>query len=173
MQLTMLIGPSSARITSPTVISAGQVVLATGGAGQVFERTTNPEVATADGVALAYRAGARLADMEFVQFHPTALYKPGCQAFLLSEALRGAGAILLDGKGQRFAKRFHADAELATRDVVAREGLLERVNAVLFSPVHGELGPRQLSEWVIADRLPVRVQLQLHKYIWSPQTRGV
>jgi 7-carboxy-7-deazaguanine synthase len=72
----------------------------------------------------------------------------------------------------KFVIADRADYEFA-RDVVAREGLLDRVNAVLFSPVHGELDPRQLSEWVIADRLPVRVQLQLHKYIWSPQARGV
>ena len=72
----------------------------------------------------------------------------------------------------KFVIADRADYDFA-RDVVAREGLLDRVNAVLFSPVHGELDPRQLSEWVIADRLPVRVQLQLHKYIWSPQTRGV
>jgi 7-carboxy-7-deazaguanine synthase len=72
----------------------------------------------------------------------------------------------------KFVIADRADYEFA-RDVVTREGLLDRVNAVLFSPVHGELDPRQLSEWVIADRLPVRVQLQLHKYIWSPQTRGV
>ena len=104
----------------PTLIAAGQVVLATGGVGQVFERTTNPAVATGDGLALAYRAGARLADMEFVQFHPTALLKPGSPAYLLSEALRGAGAVLLDSEGRRFLSRFHLDAELATRDVVAR-----------------------------------------------------
>jgi 7-carboxy-7-deazaguanine synthase len=72
----------------------------------------------------------------------------------------------------KFVIADRADYEFA-RDVVAGEGLLARVNAVLFSPVHGELDPKQLSEWVIADRLPVRVQLQLHKYIWSPQTRGV
>lgn len=72
----------------------------------------------------------------------------------------------------KFVIADRADYEFA-RDVVAGEGLLDRVNAVLFSPVHGELDPKQLSEWVIADRLPVRVQLQLHKYIWSPQTRGV
>lgn len=72
----------------------------------------------------------------------------------------------------KFVIADRADYEFA-RDVVQREKLAERVNAVLFSPVHGELDPKQLSEWVIADRLPVRVQLQLHKYIWSPQTRGV
>jgi L-aspartate oxidase len=95
-------------------------VLATGGLGQVFERTTNPLVATGDGIALAYRAGARLADMEFVQFHPTALRQDNAPAFLISEAVRGAGATLLDHKGRRFVKRFHHDGELATRDIVSR-----------------------------------------------------
>ena len=99
---------------------AAHTVLATGGVGQVFARTTNPAVATADGVALAQRAGAILADMEFVQFHPTALRLDGAPAFLISEAVRGAGATLLDHKGRRFVKRFHEDGELATRDVVSR-----------------------------------------------------
>jgi L-aspartate oxidase len=101
-------------------IVAPHTVLATGGVGQVFTRTTNPIVATGDGIALAYRAGARLTDMEFVQFHPTALCKEGAPAFLISEAVRGAGATLLDHNGKRFVKRFHHDGELATRDVVAR-----------------------------------------------------
>ena len=77
-------------------------LLATGGAGQVFEETTNPAVATGDGVALAYRAGARIADMEFVQFHPTVLDAPDAPRFLLSEALRGEGAQLVDASGQPF-----------------------------------------------------------------------
>lgn len=101
-------------------IHAQHVVLATGGAGQIFSRTTNPHVATADGVALAYRAGAALADLEFVQFHPTALSLPGAPAFLISEAVRGAGAVLLNGKDKPFVKNFHPDGDLATRDVVAR-----------------------------------------------------
>jgi L-aspartate oxidase len=101
-------------------ISAAHVVLCSGGAGQIFERTTNPAIATADGVAIAWRAGAVLSDLEFVQFHPTALSKEGAPAFLISEAVRGAGAVLLDGKGKRFAGKFHQDGELATRDVVAR-----------------------------------------------------
>jgi len=101
-------------------VYADQTVLATGGLGQAFERTTNPIVATGDGIAMAFRAGARLADMEFVQFHPTALRLPEAPAFLISEAVRGAGATLLDHKGQRFVKRFHQDGELATRDIVAR-----------------------------------------------------
>ena len=99
---------------------APHTVLATGGVGQLYQRTTNPAVATGDGIALAYRAGAKLADMEFVQFHPTALCKDGAPPFLISEAVRGAGAILVDHRGRRFVKRIHQDGELATRDIVAR-----------------------------------------------------
>lgn len=101
-------------------VSARYVVLATGGAGQVYERTTNPSIATADGIAIAFRAGAEVADMEFVQFHPTALHKPGAPAFLVSEAVRGAGAILTDKKGERFVTRFDERGELATRDIVSK-----------------------------------------------------
>ncbi|MBX9685864.1 MAG: L-aspartate oxidase [Candidatus Obscuribacterales bacterium] len=101
-------------------ILAPRVVLASGGLGQVYSRTTNPAIATGDGIAMAYRAGAVLADMEFVQFHPTALSLRGAPASLMTEALRGSGAHLLDRNGERFAFRFHKDGELATRDVVAR-----------------------------------------------------
>ncbi|MDZ4834288.1 MAG: FAD-binding protein [Candidatus Melainabacteria bacterium] len=96
------------------------VVLATGGLGQVYARTTNPTTATGDGIAAAYRAGAHLADMEFVQFHPTALHLPGAPAFLITEAARGAGAVLLDKNGDRFAHLYHSAGELATRDIVSR-----------------------------------------------------
>jgi len=102
------------------IVTAAHTVLATGGIGQIFSRTTNPVIATGDGIAMAYRAGARLIDMEFVQFHPTALSLPGTPADLISEAIRGAGATLLDQQGSRFAFRFHKDGELATRDIVAR-----------------------------------------------------
>jgi L-aspartate oxidase len=105
---------------SEIYVRAPHTVMATGGLGQVYERTTNPLVATGDGIALAYRAGAILTDMEFVQFHPTALRQDNAPPFLISEAARGAGATLLDHKGQRFVKRFHQDGELATRDIVAR-----------------------------------------------------
>lgn len=102
-----------------TVI-AGSVLLATGGLGQVYRETTNPEVATGDGVAMAFRAGAALSDLEFVQFHPTALYLKGAPRFLLSEALRGEGAYLRNLEMDRFMPKHHELAELAPRDVVAR-----------------------------------------------------
>jgi L-aspartate oxidase len=101
-------------------IRAGTVVLATGGGGQVFAQTTNPGVSTGDGVAIASRAGAILRDLEFVQFHPTALTKPGADRFLISEAVRGEGAHLVDDVGNRFAFEYHPDGELAPRDIVSR-----------------------------------------------------
>ena len=101
-------------------VAAKAVLLASGGAGQVYSDTTNPPVATGDGIAMAYRAGAEVADMEFYQFHPTALSLPGVPRFLLSEALRGEGAVLLDSRERRFMERYHTLAELAPRDVVAR-----------------------------------------------------
>lgn len=102
------------------IIWAKQTILATGGAGQVYRETTNPEIATGDGLAAAYRAGAQLSDLEFVQFHPTTLYIAGAIRALISEAVRGEGAYLLDGEGRRFMKDCHKDAELAPRDVVSR-----------------------------------------------------
>ena len=99
-------------------IDADIVVLASGGAGQLYRHTTNPAVTTGDGAALALRAGAVLADLEFYQFHPTALAVPG--SFLISEAVRGEGAVLINNRGERFMTRIHKMAELAPRDVVAR-----------------------------------------------------
>jgi L-aspartate oxidase len=103
-----------------TDIIADATVLATGGCGQVYRYTTNPVVATGDGFAIAHRAGATLADMEFVQFHPTALDTPENPLALVSEAVRGEGACLVNTRGDRFMKRVHRLAELAPRDVVAR-----------------------------------------------------
>jgi L-aspartate oxidase len=105
----------------PVEILADATVIATGGCGQIYRYTTNPQVATGDGFAIAHRAGARLADMEFVQFHPTALDTSENPLALISEAVRGEGAILLNGRGQRFMPAKHRLAELAPRDVVARE----------------------------------------------------
>lgn len=101
-------------------IKARAVVLATGGGGQVFAQTTNPSVSTGDGVAIAWRAGAILRDLEFVQFHPTALTKAGAPRFLISEAVRGEGAHLVDDRGYRFTFDYHPSGELAPRDVVSR-----------------------------------------------------
>jgi L-aspartate oxidase len=101
-------------------ITATAVLLATGGLGQVYRETTNPGVATGDGVAMAYRCGAEISDMEFVQFHPTALYVKGAPRFLLSEALRGEGAYLRNMELHRFMHKYHEAGELAPRDVVSR-----------------------------------------------------
>ena len=109
-----------AKSESEFPIPARAVLLATGGLGRVFLNTTNPDVATGDGVAMAYRAGAEIADIEFVQFHPTALRVEGAPRFLLSEALRGEGALLRNTRGERFMERYHPLQELAPRDVVAR-----------------------------------------------------
>lgn len=105
---------------TPVCLRAKATVLATGGIGRLFLHTTNPEGATGSGMALAYRAGAEMMDMEFVQFHPTALAVKGLPNFLLSEAMRGAGAVLRNHKGERFMPAYHPMAELAPRDVVAR-----------------------------------------------------
>ena len=102
------------------IIGASAVLLASGGAGQVYSDTTNPQVATGDGIAMAYRAGAAISDMEFFQFHPTALSLGGAPRFLLSEALRGEGAFLRNSELKRFMPEYHQAAELASRDVVAR-----------------------------------------------------
>lgn len=101
-------------------VQARVVVLSTGGAGQIYARTTNPSVATGDGIAMAYRAGAIVEDMEFVQFHPTALYLPATPQFLLSEAMRGEGGILRNSAGEAFMGRYHDMAEMAPRDIVSR-----------------------------------------------------
>jgi len=106
-------------------VGARAVLLATGGLGQVYKETTNPSIACGDGVAMAYRAGALLSDMEFVQFHPTALYVKGAPRFLLSEALRGEGAYLRNILLERFMPHYHEAAELAPRDIVSRAIVME------------------------------------------------
>ena len=107
-------------------VEAGAVILATGGAGQIYRETTNPIGACGDGVALGFRAGALVADMEFVQFHPTTLYIAGAARFLISEVVRGAGAVLVDRKGERFMHGVHPMRDLAPRDVVSR-AILDRM----------------------------------------------
>jgi len=120
------------RLLDGDEVRGDAIILATGGAGQLFPYTTNPGVATADGIAIALRAGAVAADLEFYQFHPTSLKAPG--NFLVSEAVRGEGAVLLDADGERFMLAVHPDAELAPRDVVAR-GIANQMKAKNHGPV--------------------------------------
>jgi L-aspartate oxidase len=127
------------------------LILATGGAGQMYRVSTNPAVATGDGIALAYRAGAEVTDMEFVQFHPTALRMAGVQPFLISEAVRGEGGVLRDVKGERFMADYHAKGELAPRDVVAR-AIVERMEAV--GADHVLLDVTHLQRWHVIARFP-------------------
>ena len=132
-------------------VAADSVLLATGGAGQVFSDTTNPPVATGDGIAMAYRAGARMVDLEFVQFHPTALRMPGQPRFLLSEALRGEGARLINATGDAFMDKYEPAGELAPRDRVARA--IEREARRTGEPVF--LSMRHLDPSYVHARFPL------------------
>ncbi len=127
------------------------LVIATGGAGQLYKLTTNSDVATGDGIALAYRAGAEITDMEFFQFHPTALHLPGVPPFLISEAVRGEGGVLRNINGYRFMPDYTPEADLAPRDVVARSILYEMIKTdsdrVFIDATH-------LPRYVITNRFP-------------------
>jgi len=112
-------------LRSPREIRGNAVIMCTGGAGQLYQHTTNPPVATGDGMAMAYFAGAEMADMEFIQFHPTALSLDGAPRFLLSEAMRGEGGILRNAAGERFMSRYDERVELAPRDIVSRSIVAE------------------------------------------------
>lgn len=144
-------------------------VLATGGTGQLYRNSTNPEVATGDGIAMAYRAGAKIKDIEFVQFHPTALYHPGSPKFLISEAVRGEGAILLNTRGERFMPAYHERAELAPRDVVARAIADQMVRT--GSP-YVLLDPRVMGEERFRHRFPTILE-KCREYGIDPLTRPI
>jgi len=143
-----------------TWVRAGAVVLATGGGGQVFAQTTNPEVSTGDGVAIAWRAGALLRDLEFVQFHPTALTKAGAPHFLISEAVRGEGAHLVDAQGVRFSFDYHPAGELAPRDVVSR-AIFSHLQKNTTDPAttHVYLDLRSIADEKIRYRFPNIIQV--------------
>ncbi|MFF0988811.1 L-aspartate oxidase [Kocuria nitroreducens] len=184
MLVDLLLGPSGRAagalvLTGPgdrlQELAADAVVLATGGAGQLYPHTTNPSVATGDGIAAALRAGAAVADLEFVQFHPTALAAPGC--FLVSEAVRGEGAVLRDATGRRYLEDVHPRAELAPRDVVARENvrrsLAQGGRPVLLDctrltpPGPGPHGDGTTAEF-LARRFPtIDTALRAHGVDWS------
>ncbi len=135
-------------------VLARATLLATGGAGQIYSETTNPAVATGDGIALALEAGAEVADMEFYQFHPTALNLPGVPRFLLSEALRGEGAELVNEAGERFMERYHPMLELAPRDVVARAIVRESRSADETNPQTIYLDMRRVRGVNLRERFP-------------------
>ena len=147
-------------------IAAGAVILATGGGGQVFAQTTNPALSTGDGVAIAHRAGAILRDLEFVQFHPTALTQPGAPHFLISEAVRGEGAYLVDAEGHRFAFDYHPDGELAPRDVVSR---------AIFSHLQKTAtDPTTATVWLDLQAIPPdRIQYRFPNIIQVCQRSGI
>jgi L-aspartate oxidase len=134
------------------IIWAANTILATGGAGQLYRETTNPKVATGDGLAMAYRAGAVLQDLEFMQFHPTTLYIAGASRALITEALRGEGAFLVDNQGRRFMKEYHKSADLAPRDVVSRAILAQMLKT---KSTHVFLDVRHFDNKHFSKRFPL------------------
>ncbi len=156
----------------PTIVWAKETILCTGGSGQVFRESTNPAVATADGSSLAYRAGVQLSDMEFMQFHPTVLYIAGSSRSLITEAIRGEGAYLVDSRGHRFMPDYDERAELAPRDIVS-QAIIRQMHATSHPCVYLDLshldGARVVARFpgiaevcrkfgldIASDRIPVR-----------------
>src|SRR5205823_4485888 len=133
------------------IIWSKRTILASGGAGQLYRESTNPKIATADGHAMAYRAGTTLQDMEMVQFHPTTLYVAGASRALITEAVRGEGAYLVDRNGHRFMPEYHESAELAPRDVVSR-AIIEQIRKTHFTHVY--LDVRHLPSGQFRERFP-------------------
>ena len=138
------------------IIRSNKTILATGGAGQIYRETTNPNIATGDGVSMAYRAGANVEDMEFMQFHPTALYVAGAVRALISEAVRGAGGLLVDKNRKRFMKDYHPMEELAPRDIVSRS-ILDQMRKTNDTSVY--LDVSHLGEKKVKARFPGLYQL--------------
>ncbi len=171
LALSLWLHPETGRVQGISLFYQGQirwikaaaVVLATGGGGQVFAQTTNPAVSTGDGVAIAWRAGAILRDLEFVQFHPTALTKPGADRFLISEAVRGEGAHLIDNEGRRFVFDYHPDGELAPRDVVSR-AIFSHLQRTASDPAtaHVWLDMRPIPQERIRHRFPNIIKVCNH-----------
>ncbi len=141
---------------NPQIIWAASTILATGGAGQLYRETTNPKVATGDGLAMAYRAGAVMQDLEFVQFHPTTLYVAGASRALITETLRGEGAVLLDCKECAFMKEYDEAAELAPRDIVSRAILAQMLKT---NSTHVYLDVRHFDKEYLARRFPLISEL--------------
>lgn len=133
------------------LIWAKQIILASGGCGHIYRETTNPEIATGDGIAMAYRAGVTLQDLEFVQFHPTTLYVAGAERILISETVRGEGGILKNKFGKRFMPEYHPKAELAPRDVVSKS-ILREIRKT--DSTHVFLDVRHISEERLSSRFP-------------------
>ncbi len=171
LALSLWLNPQTGRCQGISLIYQNQViwvrakavVLATGGGGQVFAHTTNPAVSTGDGVAIAWRSGAMLRDLEFFQFHPTALTIPGANSFLISEAVRGEGAHLVDDTGTRFAEDYHPKGELAPRDVVSRAIFTHLQNNVT-DPAKANvwLDLRSIPKDKISHRFPNIIQVCQH-----------
>ena len=169
--LNLWLDPETGRCQGINLFHQGQVlwlrakavVLATGGGGQVFAQTTNPSLSTGDGVAIAWRAGAIVRDLEFVQFHPTALTKPGAYRFLISEAVRGEGAHLIDEQGRRFTFDYHPAGELAPRDVVSR-AIFSYLQTTSADPAtaHVWLDLRPIPAEKIRQRFPNIIQVCQH-----------
>jgi L-aspartate oxidase len=138
------------------MVRAKQTILASGGCGRVYRETTNPDVCTGDGIAMAFRAGAMLQDLEFVQFHPTALYVAGASRALISESLRGEGGILRNRNGERFMLRYHPDGELAPRDLVSRS-IVEEMKRT--GHTHVFIDVRHMSRTYLEERFPTITRL--------------
>ena len=133
------------------LIWAKQTILASGGCGQVYRETTNPEIATGDGIAMAYRAGVKLQDLEFVQFHPTTLYVAGTERVLISETVRGEGGVLRNKNGELFMSKYHPSAELAPRDIVSRS-IVQEIRRTDHTHVY--LDVRHISKEKLSNRFP-------------------